>query len=150
MPQPVLDPNSLCQVAIVVPDIGKAAAAFAAILGMPVPQVHVTDGQEQAHTRYLGRPTPARARLAFFRLGPISLELIEPIDSPSTWADQLASHGPSLHHIAFNVGNMDQTVADLEARGLKEVQRGDFAGGCYSYLDGISVLGTTVELLARK
>lgn len=135
------------QVGVVVRDIEAAARAWADLLGLPLPPIVVTDSEERAHTRYGGQPTPARAKLAFFDLGQVALELIEPLGAPSTWHDQLAQHGPSLHHIAFEVKGMGDRLAYLEARGLKLLQSGDYEGGRYAYVDGVAALGAVLELL---
>jgi hypothetical protein len=85
--------------------------------------------------------------MAFFELGQISLELIEPVGKPSTWRDQLDEHGDSLHHIAFEIKGMPARVAFLEAKGLRLVQRGEYPGGRYAYVDGNAQLGAILELL---
>jgi len=140
----------LTQIAFTVPDIEKASKAWAAALGVPVPEWHLTDPVEQAHTKYQGRPTPARAKLAFFNLGQVSIELIEPVDGPSTWRDGLEAVGYGVHHVAFHVEDADAAVARLGEQGVPVVQTGDYTGGRYIYLDAIKQLGVTLELLAKR
>jgi catechol 2,3-dioxygenase-like lactoylglutathione lyase family enzyme len=142
--------GTLTQIAFTVPDIEKASKAWAAVLGVPVPAWHLTDPLEQAHTRYQGRPTPARAKLAFFHLGQVSIELIEPVDGPSTWRDGLDTVGYGVHHVAFHVEDADAAVAHLAKQGATVVQKGDYAGGQYIYIDSIKQLGVTLELLADR
>ncbi|WP_026371080.1 VOC family protein [Kallotenue papyrolyticum] len=142
-----LPSTAIAQVAIVVPDIVAAAQAWAALLGQPVPEIIVTDAWERARTEYRGQPTPARAKLAFFHLGQLDLELIEPIDGPSTWRDQLEQHGPSLHHVAFQIRGMPEQIARGAAQGMPLIQRGEYTGGRYAYLDGTARLGCVIELL---
>src|SRR5512136_2938191 len=123
-----LGTTTVTQVAIIVRDIEAKARAWAHILGLPVPAVIVTDPVEVAQTEYHGQPSPARAKLAFFQLGQVSLELIEPIGGPSTWQEHLDAHGESLHHIAFNIQGMQGKLADLDANGVPLVQRGEYKG----------------------
>jgi methylmalonyl-CoA/ethylmalonyl-CoA epimerase len=40
----------------------------------------------------------------------------------------LASRGPGIHHIAFQVDDLDQTRADLEAAGLEPLSAEPFVG----------------------
>jgi len=80
-------------------------------------------------------------------MGQVTLELIEPIGEPSTWNDQLATHGQSLHHIAFEVKGMTDTLSVLAEHGLPLVQRGEYQGGRYAYVDGQQRYGTVIELL---
>jgi hypothetical protein len=114
---------------------------------MPVPPVVVTAPGKESHAEYRGGSTSAQAKLAFFRLGQVSLELIEPIGEPSTWNDQLVAHGESLHHIAFQIKGMDERVAALADLEIPLIQRGDYRGGRYAYLDATKRLGTVLELL---
>jgi methylmalonyl-CoA/ethylmalonyl-CoA epimerase len=139
--------TTVVQVGIVVRDIEARARAWADLLGVPVPEIEITETLDRAHTEYNGRPSVARARLAFLNLGQVDLELIEPIGEPSTWKDQLDGHGDSLHHIAFRVQGMAERLRSLESRGATLVQRGDYTGGRYAYVDATATLGTVLELL---
>jgi len=142
-----LGTDIVTQVAIVVRDVEKASAAWARMLGVDVPSWKATDMADVSHVRYGGETTPARAKLAFFRLGQVSLELIEPIDAPSTWNDFLEAHGDGIHHIAFQVQGMEVVLDNLAQQDVTLVQRGDCAGGRYAYVDGQSTLGAVLELL---
>jgi len=147
MSDQTLGTTTVTQVGIIVRDIETKARAWADVLGLPIPEIIITDTVDLAHTEYQGEATPAQAKLAFFHLGQVDLELIEPIGGPSTWKDQLDQHGESLHHIAFFIKGMKEKVAYLEAKDIPLVQRGDYTGGRYAYLDGTARLGTILELL---
>ena len=142
-----LGSTTVTQVGIIVRDIEEKARAWAEVLGLPVPEIMITDSYERAQTEYDGKPSNAGAKLAFFHLGQVGLELIEPIGEPSTWQDQLDEHGDSLHHIAFEIKGMPEKVAYLEAKGLPLVQRGEYPGGRYAYINGTGQLGAILELL---
>jgi hypothetical protein len=128
-------------------DIESKARAWSEILGLPMPEIIITGTVDKTRAEYKGKPTPARAKLAFFHMGQVDVELIEPIDGPSTWKDQLDGHGDSLHHIAFDIKGMQEKTTYLDSKGVPLIQRGEYEGGRYAYLDGISQLGTIVELL---
>ena len=38
----------------------------------------------------------------------------------------------------------------LVGRGMPAVQRGDYTGGCYAYIDSAPQLGVILELLAKR
>lgn len=139
--------NNVVQIGVVVSNIEEATQAWARLLGVAPPEITLTDPVELAHTRYQNQSSPARAKMAFFQLGQVALELIEPVGEPSTWHDQLIAHGPSLHHIAFEVKGMADQLATLVEQGMPVLQQGDYPGGRYAYLDGTRRLGTVVELL---
>ncbi|HWQ14158.1 MAG TPA: VOC family protein [Roseiflexaceae bacterium] len=147
MEQQGLGTITVTQVGIIVRDIEARAKAWADVLGLPVPEIRLTDPVERARTEYMGAPTPARAKLAFFHLGQVDLELIEPLDEPSTWKDHLDRHGDSLHHIAFHIQGMSERLAYLSAKGIPLVQRGEYTGGRYAYVDSAPQLGAILELL---
>ena len=142
-----LGTTTVTQIGIVVDDIEAAARRWADVFNLPVPEIIVTAGVDVARTEYMGSPTPARAKLAFLHFGQVDVELIEPIAGPSTWKDQLDQHGASLHHIAFEIKGMGEKLAYLAGKDIDLVQRGEYTGGRYAYVDGVDPLGTTLELL---
>lgn len=143
-----LGTNIVTQVGLVVRDIEKSVDAYVDVFGLKErPGVIVTDPMEVAHTKYEGQPSEARAKLAFVNMGQVTIELIEPIGGPSTWKDFLDQHGEGVHHIAFVVKGTDQVVAYLNGKGVPEVQRGDYTGGRYTYMDSAPKLGVILELL---
>ncbi|MGL4610362.1 MAG: hypothetical protein ACRCYY_11915 [Trueperaceae bacterium] len=82
--------GNIAQLAIVVYTIEDVAENWAALLGVPVPEIYVSLPEEQAGTHYLGEPTKGRARIAFFHLRQLILELIEPLDGPKYLARTIA------------------------------------------------------------
>ncbi len=145
--QEKLGSTAICQIAVVVRDIEKTARAYADLFGVEVPGWRITDTVDKTHARYRGKPTEGRAKLAFFRLGEVSLELIEPVGGPSTWQEHLDTRGEGVHHIAFRVKGMDEQVTFLEGKGMPLVQKGGFKGGCYAYIDSVPQIGVMLELL---
>jgi catechol 2,3-dioxygenase-like lactoylglutathione lyase family enzyme len=147
MPASPLSNLEICQVAVVVRDIARAAGTYAEVFGVPVPEIRVTDPESRARTRYLGKPTQARAKLAFLPMGSVTIELIEPVGKPSVWHRFLEEHGEGVHHIAFRVKGMDKVLSFLADRDIPAVQTGEFTGGRYAYVDSIARLGVILELL---
>lgn len=147
MSNPILNPKAVCQVALVVKDIEKASEKYAQLFGVPKPNYIVTDELAKARTTYAGRPTIAQAKLAFFDLGKIQLELIEPVGEPSTWLDVLQANGESFHHLAFMVENTQATVRAFAEQGVEVVQQGYYEGGMYTYVDSRDQYGVLFELL---
>jgi len=135
------------QIGLVVKDIEKSINAYVDVLGLPRPEVIITDGYELAETKYRGKPSHAQAKLAFFDMGQVQIELIEPIGEPSTWKEFLDANGDGVHHIAFQIKDTGKVVAYLEGKGIPLVQQGKYTGGMYSYLDASEPLGLVLELL---
>jgi methylmalonyl-CoA/ethylmalonyl-CoA epimerase len=145
-----LGSTTLAQVALVVRDIEASAKRYAEILGMPVPQVITLAPGLEVNQTFQGQPSDARAKLAFFELGQVQLELIEPMGGESTWQEVLDRKGEGLHHIAFWVEGMQKSVDFLKAHEIPMIQRGDMGEGQFAYFDAEKQLGLVLELLEHK
>jgi catechol 2,3-dioxygenase-like lactoylglutathione lyase family enzyme len=146
-----VDPlRTVVQVAIVVRDLNKAVEYWSKILGLKPSAIVETENYEKTKMMFRGSPSQGRAKLAFFNLNNIVLELIEPIGGPSTWSEFLEKHGDGLHHIAFNFSENPECVDKI----IKEIdgeiqQRGFSKGGKYIYVDARKSLGAIIEFLIR-
>lgn len=139
--------NMIAQIAIVVHDIEKTLASYAAFFGMEQPEWFWTGAPEQSKTNYKGTNTNARAKIAFFHLDQLQLELIEPDHHPSSWRNHLDEKGEGPHHIAFVVKDIHGQQADMEAKGMPVEQTGVFHGGRYAVMDTVQDLKILIELL---
>ena len=142
--------KKLAQVAIVVANMDEAVKRWAEVLGVDPPNIIITDEGNAVNATYRGQPTNDKAKLAFFDLGGVQLELIEPLGEDSAWHEGFAKRGESLHHIAFWTDDMRQCKTFLDERGVPLIHRGDMGDGQYAYFDGQKQLGTMVELLEQK
>jgi len=142
-----LGTNVIAQIAILVNDIDKTSEVYADVLGVDKPKWFWTEGYKETQTEYKGEPSDAKAKLAFFNMGNLQLELIEPDQQPSTWRDHLNEHGEGLHHIAFIIKGMKEKIAFFESKGMKLIQKGEYTGGRYAYLDTIPQMKILLELL---
>ncbi len=145
----ILGSNQVTQIGIVVKDIEKSSATFAAFFNVGKPSISITGPASETHAEFKGKPTDAKAKLAFFKFRNIVIELIEPVGGPSTWQEFLDSHGEGVHHIAFNVHDNKAKIMDLERKGVKLAQKGDYPGGMYAYIDTTDSLKIILELLGR-
>lgn len=148
MEKNILGTNVVTQLGILVKDIEKTAQDYADLLGVEKPEIYMTATPDIAKTVYMGNDTPARTKQAFFHVGPnVDIELLEPDHEPSTWRHDLDAYGEGVHHIAFVINGMRKVVETFERNGMKEIQRGEWIGGRYSYLDAKDTLKLTLELL---
>lgn len=147
-----VDPGirKLAQVAIVCRDIHAAIARWSAVLGVPPPKPITTDPGSQCAMTFRGRPSDAQCHLAFFDLGGVQLELIQPLGGDSSWQEGLDRNGEGFHHLGFHVENVEQAKANLAAQGAPELHSGTFTGGGYVYVESAPALGVTLELLYRR
>lgn len=60
-----------------------------------------------------------KVRVAFFGVGDVRIELLEPTAADSPVARFLEQRGPGLHHIAYRVDDLPATLAALKAAGVR-------------------------------
>jgi catechol 2,3-dioxygenase-like lactoylglutathione lyase family enzyme len=142
-----LDNRTVIQIGIIVRDAQAAARAYAEVFGIPQPEVVPIAADGFANTLHRGKPSDAKGKAAFFDLGSIQMELIEPVGSPSTWQEFLDRNGPGIHHLAFKTADMAESLAFLDGNGMPLIQSGGWDGGQYAYVDSTEKLGAILELL---
>ncbi|HZY89024.1 MAG TPA: methylmalonyl-CoA epimerase [Gemmataceae bacterium] len=62
-----------------------------------------------------------KVRVAFFRIGDVRLELLEPSDPTSTVAAFLEKRGEGLHHVALTVERIEDRIAELKQSGIRMI-----------------------------
>ncbi|MGM0880192.1 MAG: VOC family protein [Bacillota bacterium] len=147
MDKNIIGNRMITQIGLLVNDIDETSQAYADFFGVEKPLWFWTDTVDTAQTEYKGESSVARAKLAFFDMGSLQLELIEPDRHPSTWREHLDKHGEGPHHIAFVVDGMKEKVALMEKNGMPLVQKGEYNGGRYAYMDTFKQLKIMLELL---
>ncbi len=81
------------------------------------------------------------------QVGPIELELVQPVSGESVQKEFLEKHGEGINHLAFLVDDLEQEVAKLQKKGFKVVSSGKFPqGGGNAYLNTDIVGGVIFEL----
>lgn len=96
----ILGTDVVVQIGIIVRDIEKAVEEYSKILGLKTWNYYHWC-LWKAKTQYKGNPTPARAKLAFFKnFKNVEIELIEPDENPSTWRVFRYSW-EGVHHLGF-------------------------------------------------
>ncbi|MEQ2466422.1 VOC family protein [Niallia hominis] len=147
MEKNMLGNNVITQIGILVHDIEITSQAYADFFGVDKPEWSLTDTVDRAQTEYRNQSTEARAKLAFFNMGSLQLELIDPDRNPSTWREYLDEHGEGPHHIAFVINGMKEKVTLMEKNQMPLLQKGEYTGGRYAYMDTFKDLKIILELL---
>ena len=80
--------------------------------------------------------------------GGMQLEVIQPVSGDSIYAEFLQTSKPGLHHLCFEVEDMDAALAAAAERGVAVAQSGSMMAGemRFAYLDGAHVGVPYVEL----
>jgi hypothetical protein len=95
-----------------------------------------------------GQPADFSMRMAFADLGNVQMEVIQPLRGESVYTEFLARRGPGLHHLLFDVPDVDAKLATLARLGIgvRMMGTGLRAGTKWLYLDTEELVGWPVEL----
>jgi methylmalonyl-CoA/ethylmalonyl-CoA epimerase len=88
-------------------------------------------------------------RVVFLHLGPVTLELLEPLSPEHTVAKFLETRGPGLHHVSLEVADLEGTLAQARAAGVRlidETPRPGARGTRVAFLHPKSLGGVLLEL----
>jgi len=150
MLETILGTKSPCQIGMIVKDIEVSKQKVAAFYGIDTPPTVGGGDFAITKTRYMGQPAPdANCKMAFFEMGNIQLELIEPNEFKSTWRDHLEMVGEGMHHLGFIVDDIFKRMEMMKEAGYKLTQFGYYGdgNGAYAYYDCTEELKCYVELL---
>jgi methylmalonyl-CoA/ethylmalonyl-CoA epimerase len=90
-----------------------------------------------------------KVRVAFFRVGNVRIELLEPTDPTSTLQRFLDKRGEGLHHLAFSVEDIRARISELTASGLRMLDESPRPGAHrmeIAFIDPKSTFGVLTEL----
>lgn len=143
--------QGISQVAIVVEDLEKAVENYWKIFGIG-PWYFYTYGKPIVkQMTYHGESTEYRMRIALSRIGPLRIELIEPMEGDTVYADFVEKHGYGVHHFGLVVEDTDAKIEEAASAGIKMIQDGSGFGkrgdGHYAYLDTEEMIGVTLEFI---
>src|SRR5215467_4369676 len=103
-------PLPISQVAIVVKDIDEALERYHRALGWGPWNVY-EHKPPALHDTYLhGEATDFTMIGAETHVGPIVVELLQPIEGPSIYKEWLEEHGEGLHHVAVMLHDFDESA----------------------------------------
>lgn len=132
--------TNLSHVGIAVENAEKTAKLLSSIWNIGRPEIF--DYEPKPHEMIAGEPFSVR--LVFIKFGPLTIELLEPLDDKSIWSKFIAEKGEGIHHIALGVSNYDEMVERLQAQGHSLLVAAAFNGCRWCYFD-TAPGGTVVE-----
>jgi methylmalonyl-CoA/ethylmalonyl-CoA epimerase len=90
-----------------------------------------------------------KVKTAFFKVGQTKIELLEPLSEDSTIAKFIENKGEGVHHIAFAVPDVADALAEVEAKGVRLIDkapRGGAEGLSIAFLHPKSTCSVLTEL----
>lgn len=127
-------PITINHIAVVVSDIEAALPFWRDLLGLPGGQTQDVP-QEQV-------------RIAFLEAGDSHIELVQPTSGDSGIAKYLEKRGAGMHHICFEVADLEDAMAHMAANGVELLNDTpkERDGRRYAFIHPKSTGGVLVEL----
>ena len=125
----------LAHIGIAVKSIDRSSGLFSKLLGI-----------SEEHTEEV---VPQKVKAAFFRVGEGGIELLEPTGDDSPVAKFIAKSGEGVHHLSFEVDDIDAEIARLKSEGFQmidEKPRMGADGFRVAFLHPKSTNGVLVEI----
>ena len=127
--------EKLEHIGIAVKDIDKANITFAQLLGRTHYKIEEVESEG--------------VRTSFFELGGVKIELLEPTRDDSPIAKFIAKKGEGIHHLAFEVENIRQSIEEYKQQGFQVLNEEPKKGAdnkMISFLHPKSTAGVLIEL----
>jgi methylmalonyl-CoA/ethylmalonyl-CoA epimerase len=122
-------------IAIIVPDLETGIGFWAEALGLPVERIEAVPDEA--------------VEVAFLPVGESEVELLRPTDEQSGVARFLEKRGPGLHHICFEVEDIEATLDRLRTANIpliNEHPKIDSGGKKFAFVHPKGTGGVLVEL----
>ena len=94
-------------IAIAVNDIDDVARFYTDTLKLDLSGVEVVTGQ--------------KAKVGFLKIGESNIELVQPASDDSPLVKFLETRGPGIHHICFEVEDIQEEVEELKKQGIRMI-----------------------------
>ncbi len=94
-----------------------------------------------------------KVRVAFFQIGESKIELLEPTSKESFLVEFLDKNGPGIHHIAYEVEDVEAAIKKLEASGARmidKIPRPGAHGARVAFIQPESSQGALTELCQMR
>ena len=94
-----------------------------------------------------------KVKTAFFKVGQTKIELLEPTCPESTIAKFIENRGEGVHHVAFAVNGIEDSLAEASEKGVRLIDQTPRAGAeglTIAFLHPKSTKGVLTELCEDK
>ena len=91
-------------------------------------------------------------KAALVRVGASQLEFIQPIDNENGVAKFIERRGEGVHHICFEVDNLESKLTELDLAGVRLIDKEprDGLSGTIGFIHPKSTRGVLIELVDQK
>lgn len=112
----------LAQVGYVVKDLERAIEYYSKVFGVG-PFMTLVFAPEKRLLR--GKPVPIVLKIGIAQMGPVQMELIEPLEGNGLHKDYLETKGEGLQHLGFIVDNYGEWLAYIQEQGIEILEEAE-------------------------
>ena len=129
--------RKIAHIGVAVKNIQEVEKLYSDVLGLPI----------------TGREVSPDKKVSFIPLGDTAVELLESVEPDGAIARHIEKRGEGIHHIALEVDNIEQTLAELKAKGLALIDQKPRRGAHdakIAFLHPKGTYGVLLELCESK
>lgn len=144
--------NKPVQIGIVVRDLERCTQMLGELFGIGPFRFIEWPNRPESKYWFRGSEEQIKIRQAFAQVGPLELELIQPLEGErNAYREFLDSKGGGIHHVLFEVEDMEAVLGGLATRGISVLQAGTGIrpGTRWALLDSQEAVGFLLELRHR-
>ena len=134
-----MKPNQIDHIGIAVKSIEESRKYYEEALGLECYKIEEVVDQ--------------KVKTAFFKIGEVKIELLEPTHPESPVAKFLEKKGPGFHHIAYFVEDVNQALTDAQSKGCDAIDKSSRTGADgmkIGFLHPKSTEGVLTEFCSNK
>ena len=98
-------PKKIAHIGIAVQSLEKTIPFYTEMLGLTLEGVEEVESEQ--------------VKVAFLKIGETMIELLEPLSEASAIHKYLEKNGEGIHHIALEVDNIEERLANLKNNGIR-------------------------------
>jgi hypothetical protein len=138
--------KGITKVGVAVKDILKTVKTYTDEFSIGPWSIWELDSKSVQDMTVNNEKADCRMRIARTMIGSTIWELIEPLDKNSIFADFLEKHGEGVHHLGYQVKNLEKTLKFINKKDIPVIQSGNWSGYKFSYLDTVKDLKHIAEV----
>ena len=139
----------LDHIAVVVTNIEKAVKFYTEAFGIKFEEIAQHDLPPDVI--YKGKPCPYTMKVTFGQMGPVRLELVQVVKGECIYTDFLKTKGQGVHHLGFEVADLEKEIANAESQGLEMVCYLKIVGiMAFAHFDSKKTNGLKIELVQEN
>ncbi len=126
--------RKIAHIGVAVKNVEEVEKLYSEILGLPI----------------TGREVSPDNKVSFIPLGDTAIELLQSVKPDGAIARHIEKRGEGIHHIAFQVDNIDKALEEMKAKGISLIDQKPRSGAHNSriaFLHPKNTYGVLVELV---